>query len=214
MDDVNDPTRGGAADPSLSDDGLYLWWFTALGGHYYATRADRFGAFGTATNHAYIPVSSVELFDNGLSMIAYDRKMMTLVQYTRASRSVEFADPSIQVAGALQLEEPAVDASALHLVAMMGTTPVKATRASVGVAFGPVTELTELSSFAVRYPNLSADGLTLAFASEGTIYLSRRETIDGSFGPPESFDGDGMELYVSSARRGTRELWVSRRVCP
>lgn len=96
---------------------------------------------------------------------------------------------------------------------------------------GPVVNLTALDS----WPNISADGLTLHFASNRggnyDLWVTKRATTDEDWGQPANVGAsvnlssselgpcispDGLSLYFSSNRSGfgNHDLWVSTRTTP
>jgi Tol biopolymer transport system component len=109
-----------------------------------------------------------------------------------------------------------------------------ATRASDQDEFGSPQSLSEINtSFREASPSLSHDGLTLFFSSDrggasgNDIWLAERSSRDEPFGSPVAMDVvnapsseldpylsiDGRELFFSSSRSGTTELWRSIRDC-
>lgn len=109
-----------------------------------------------------------------------------------------------------------------------------AERSSRSEAFGPARELPGVNTNAREEGfSLSADGLTLYFASDRItpldmdLWVATRSDASAAFGPPEALEGlntteqeldpalspDGFELFFASTRDGPVQLFRSERLC-
>lgn len=108
---------------------------------------------------------------------------------------------------------------------------VRASRNAVWGSPVPVKELNTVKSDAS--PSVTSDGLAMVFDSrragqDSDIYLSTRVSVSAPWGTPvpvaavnstaddadPGLSGDGLQLYVTSARsggRGSSDLWLARR---
>jgi len=108
-----------------------------------------------------------------------------------------------------------------------------ATRTSVTAEFGDITIISGLDDGESedQSPALTPDGLTLYFTTDYLtsldVYSATRSAIDDDFGAPTREDElsssgddtnltlspDGREIFISSERSGSQELWVAIRDC-
>jgi hypothetical protein len=230
-------------DPTVTEDELSLV-FTSGGAIRHAERAMPSGAFtdggalalmGSQTpSHPVISPDGLGLLvDDPMAFPADDRGLFEL---TRVSRAATTFEGRLDVNMANEGFDPALDRTGLHFVGTVlfgGYELTTMSRTARGDQFVRIRTIDELTTWMPTHPGLSGDGLTLAFASrmggaQDDIYLTRRETIDGTFAPPVLvtaistarneegpwLNDDASRIYFAREDSpGEWNIYVSERTC-
>jgi hypothetical protein len=184
-------------DPTVtSDDGLLVWNEEGAGLQY-ATRPRPDADFlfrGPVTIEGLLEPVAPAIGADGTWIVlqakltpASASRVYELRRDGAAMRFIDPVDVIPDVPEPLVIAEPGTNADGSRVIAFVDETSViEGTRASRGTAVTGPAPLRELDPYAPRYPSLSGDGLTLAFAAAGRdIYLVRRPDLASDFGTPE-----------------------------
>lgn len=238
----------------LSPDELVLWFSSdrpgGAGGNdvYRSTREDPTAAFGPAAPLVGMNTAAHELVhslsadalvlygaSDGIGSMGYYDVMAS----TREDVLAEFGvlAPLANINSGVGDTEPNISADGTELYfasSRAGPWGIYRAELDVGGSFGAPIAVTELDAPGVGNGNpvLSADGLTIYFASnrddpEWDVYAATRSTPDEAFGSPVNvadvnsgaidlplwLSGDGCRLLLSSTRLGASgfDLWIAER---
>jgi hypothetical protein len=185
--------------PSVTADELYLV-YTSGDLIHYADRTMPSGEFtgrGALVLPGSVTPANPVISPDGLGMLIDDEEFVGsttrfLYEMTRGSRGDDFG-ARFEINMRNQGYDGALDRTGEHFVGTilfggLELTTMSRTMRGTELVMGRVID--ELIPWMPSNPALSGDGLTLAFtsrmgASQDDIYLARRATIEGTFGPPE-----------------------------
>lgn len=244
--------------PAFSADARTLF-FSALGADesiYAATREDRSASFSSATLVPNIDAGGTDegtpfLTFEGLALYFFSTRPGPGTQgdrdlwvSERAALDADFGEPRVvpAVNGAELDHLPRLSRDELTLAFVSGRPSDNdgsniwvAQREDRDGAFGPAVELPGVNTDSREEGfSLSADGLTLYFASDRIVpldmdlWVATRPDLESPFEEPQplqqlntneqeldpALSPDGFELFFSSTRNGAAQLFRSARICP